>query len=237
MKAKMTFASAIQIGDPVSIDRAILALKDADGLVEEASEEELMDAAARADRTGMFNCPHTGVALAALVKLRAKGIIAPSDRTVVVSTAHGLKFTQSKIAYHSQTIPNMSSTYANPPVSVREDIGAVMVSGMFVCGMVAWPHGLAWSCMHDPSRIGLVRCISDADHIVDRIVLFVFANAGLIIYFSGVWLHDACAQHQAFSVARRIVQQGLTSHPPCTAANFDSSSLQCFGQLPKASCA
>lgn len=65
--------------------------------MEEATEEELMDAAARADRTGMFNCPHTGVALAALTKLRAKGVIAPNDRTVVVSTAHGLKFAQAKV--------------------------------------------------------------------------------------------------------------------------------------------
>lgn len=60
MTAKTTFASAIQIGDPVSIDRAILALEATDGIVEEATEEELMDAAARADLTGMFNCPHTG---------------------------------------------------------------------------------------------------------------------------------------------------------------------------------
>lgn len=45
-----------------------------------------MDAAARADLTGMFNCPHTGVALSALIKLRERGVIAPSDRTVVVST-------------------------------------------------------------------------------------------------------------------------------------------------------
>ncbi|KAJ9520852.1 hypothetical protein QJQ45_014042 [Haematococcus lacustris] len=126
MKAKTTFASAIQIGDPVSIDRAILALQDANGLVEEATEEELMDAAARADLTGMFNCPHTGVALAALIKLRERNVIRPSDRTVVVSTAHGLKFTQSKVAYHSGTIPNMASRYANPPVSVKEDLGAVM---------------------------------------------------------------------------------------------------------------
>ena len=42
--------------------------------MEEASEEELMDAAARADRTGMFNCPHTGVALAALIKLRQRQV-------------------------------------------------------------------------------------------------------------------------------------------------------------------
>ncbi len=54
VKAKTTFASAIQIGDPVSIDRAILALEATNGIVEQASEEELMDAAARADRTGAF---------------------------------------------------------------------------------------------------------------------------------------------------------------------------------------
>ena len=126
MKAKNTYASAIQIGDPVSIDRAILALQDANGIVEEATEEELMDAAARADRTGMFNCPHTGVALAALIKLRERNVIGPNDRTVVVSTAHGLKFTQSKIAYHAKEIAGMSCQFANPPVTVKENLGAVM---------------------------------------------------------------------------------------------------------------
>ncbi len=126
VKAKSTFASAIQIGDPVSIDRAILALQDTNGLVEEASEEELMDAAARADRTGMFNCPHTGVALAALIKLRQRNVIGASDRTVVVSTAHGLKFTQSKVDYHASAVPGLTSTYANPPTPVKEDLGAVM---------------------------------------------------------------------------------------------------------------
>jgi threonine synthase len=126
VKAQTTFASAIQIGDPVSIDRAVLALKATDGIVEEASEEELMDAAARADLTGMFNCPHTGVALSALTKLRDRGVISPSDRTVVVSTAHGLKFAQSKVAYHSKAVEGMDCKYANPPVQVREDFGAVM---------------------------------------------------------------------------------------------------------------
>jgi threonine synthase len=31
-------------------------------------------------------------------------VISPSDRTVVISTAHGLKFTNSKIAYHAKEI-------------------------------------------------------------------------------------------------------------------------------------
>lgn len=55
VKAKTTFASAIQIGDPVSINRAILALEATNGIVEEATEEELMDASARADLTGRFD--------------------------------------------------------------------------------------------------------------------------------------------------------------------------------------
>ena len=49
-----------------------------------------------------------GVALAALMKLRARGVIGPDDRTVVVSTAHGLKFTQSKVAYHTQSIEGLA---------------------------------------------------------------------------------------------------------------------------------
>ncbi|CAD7705332.1 unnamed protein product [Ostreobium quekettii] len=126
VKAKQTFASAIQIGDPVSIDRAIVALKATDGIVEEATEEELMDAAAQADRTGMFNCPHTGVALAALKKLRERQVIGPQDRTVVVSTAHGLKFAQSKVAYHSKEATHISCTFANPPTPVKENLGDVL---------------------------------------------------------------------------------------------------------------
>ncbi|KAL0426823.1 UNVERIFIED_CONTAM: Threonine synthase 1, chloroplastic [Sesamum latifolium] len=126
MTAKTTFASAIQIGDPVSIDRAVYALKKSNGIVEEATEEELMDAMALADSTGMFICPHTGVALSALMKLRGNGIIGPNDRTVVVSTAHGLKFTQAKIDYHSGAIEGMECRYSNPPVSVKADFGLVM---------------------------------------------------------------------------------------------------------------
>ena len=125
--ASTTFASAIQIGDPVSIDRAVYALRNSDGIVEEASEEELMDASALADRSGMFTCPQTGVALAALIKLRKKGVIGTNDRTVVVSTANGLKFAQSKDTYHrSKKISDLECQYANPPLQVKADFGSVM---------------------------------------------------------------------------------------------------------------
>ena len=91
------FAAAIQIGDPVLIDRAAYVLKNSDGIVEEAIEEELMDAMVEADSTGMFICLHMGVALTALIKLRKSGVIGKMDWMVVVSTAHGLKFTQGLI--------------------------------------------------------------------------------------------------------------------------------------------
>ena len=97
MTAQPTLASAIQIGNPVSIDKAIRTLQRFDGIVEQATESELADAAARADRTGMFNCPHTGVALAALEKLVARGEVRKTDRVIVISTANGLKFTEFKI--------------------------------------------------------------------------------------------------------------------------------------------
>jgi threonine synthase len=123
--AKKTLASAIQIGAPVSYERAVKALRAFDGIVEQATEDELANAAALADRTGMYNCPHTGVALAVLFKLIERGEIKPTDRVVVISTAHGLKFTGFKVGYHDQTLEGVSARHANPPVELRADISAV----------------------------------------------------------------------------------------------------------------
>ncbi|MBL8993444.1 MAG: pyridoxal-phosphate dependent enzyme, partial [Spirochaetia bacterium] len=125
MKAQTTQASAIQIGDPVSIKKAIKVLKEMDGLVEEATEQELADASAWGDRTGMFNCPHTGVALAALIKLVKSGKIQRRHRTVVVSTAHGLKFSQFKVNYHSDLNPDFHGKFRNPPVELPASVDAV----------------------------------------------------------------------------------------------------------------
>ena len=52
---------------------------------------------------GMFACPHTGVALAALIKLAARGEIRRDERVVVISTASGLKFADFKADYHAGT--------------------------------------------------------------------------------------------------------------------------------------
>jgi threonine synthase len=125
MTARKTLASAIQIGDPVSARRALRALAAMDGVVEQASEQELADACARADRAGLFTCPHTGVALAALEKLAARGEIKKGERVVVISTAHGLKFSDFKVGYHEGTLPGLQSPLRNPGVKLPATLGAV----------------------------------------------------------------------------------------------------------------
>jgi threonine synthase len=123
--AQKTLASAIQIGAPVSARRALRALAAMDGVVEQATEQELADAAARADRAGLFTCPHTGVALAALEKLASRGVVRPSDEVVVISTAHGLKFSDFKVGYHEGTLPGLASPLRNPGVRLPATLGAV----------------------------------------------------------------------------------------------------------------
>ncbi|MBW2541337.1 MAG: threonine synthase [Deltaproteobacteria bacterium] len=116
--ARPTLASAIQIGNPVSIEKAIHALKRYGGIVEQATEAEIAEASARADRTGLFNCPHTGVALAALEKLVKGGAIDRDQHVVVVSTAHGLKFVEQKVKYHRMELEGIESMNANPPIEL-----------------------------------------------------------------------------------------------------------------------
>ncbi|MXX36602.1 MAG: pyridoxal-phosphate dependent enzyme, partial [Gemmatimonadetes bacterium] len=125
--ARDTLASAIKIGNPVSRERAIRTLQSFDGIVEEATEDELANACARADRNGLFTCPHTGVALAALEKMVAAGHIEPKSRVIVISTAHGLKFPDFKVKYHEDQLRefHVEPQHRNFPIEVEAEYEAV----------------------------------------------------------------------------------------------------------------
>lgn len=124
--AQSTQATAIQIGNPVSVHRAIRVLKRFEGIVDQASEEELADAAARADRTGLFNCPHTGVALAVLIKMVERKQIQKNDRVIVVSTANGLKFPDFKVAYHKVVPDKTTPRFHNVPLELEANYEIVL---------------------------------------------------------------------------------------------------------------
>jgi len=123
--AEATQASAIRIGNPVSAPRAMAALRAMNGVVEEATEAELSDACARADRTGLYADPHTGVAIACARKLRDRGVIGSGERVVVVSTASALKFTEFKLGYHESKLEGVPTPLANVPVPLPPDVDVV----------------------------------------------------------------------------------------------------------------
>ena len=119
IQAQKTLASAIQIGNPISINKSIKVLKAFNGIVEEATEDEIANTSAMADHTGLFCCPHTGVALSALVKLVNKKEIKRTDKVVVISTANGLKFSDFKIKYHENSIKDVNPVFQNLPVELK----------------------------------------------------------------------------------------------------------------------
>ena len=121
-----TAATAIRIGDPVSIRRAIRQLERCGGAVESATEDELAEAAALADACGQYVCPQTAAALVAVQKAARRGEVRAGERVVVLSTAHGLKFSEAKVAYHERSLAG-ASTYAraNAPVPLAPALGAV----------------------------------------------------------------------------------------------------------------
>ncbi|HYR90216.1 MAG TPA: threonine synthase [Terriglobia bacterium] len=125
MTAGSTHATAIQIGNPVSFSKAVRVLRATNGIVEQATETELVQAAAEVDRFGFFNDPQTGVALAATNKLVKALSIPASARVVVIGTAHGLKFAEFKSRFHGGQIPLSDTSLQNPPTSVPADVNAV----------------------------------------------------------------------------------------------------------------
>ena len=125
MQAGETAATAIRIGAPVSYERAIASLQRYGGTVTSATEDELADAAALADRHGQYLCPQTAAALAGVRQAAADGRLTRKDRVVLVSTAHGLKFTEFKVRYHEGRLDDVQSKRQNEPVLLPPSVDQV----------------------------------------------------------------------------------------------------------------
>jgi len=97
MKVGETTATAARIGDPVSRDKAMRELVYSNGAMQIAKEKDLNKAVAVCGLDGHFICPQTGIALAGVREAVRKGWIKNGEMVVVVSTATGLKFTESAV--------------------------------------------------------------------------------------------------------------------------------------------
>ncbi|NIM45134.1 MAG: threonine synthase [Nitrososphaeria archaeon] len=123
VKAK-TKATAIQILKPVNLKKALRTLELLDGVVEEVSDHEILDAMAVVGKNG-FGCePASSASVAGIKKLVEKGIVEEDETTVGILTGHILKDPSSIIEYHS----NLTNRFANPPRKVENDLRKILAA-------------------------------------------------------------------------------------------------------------
>lgn len=113
-----TAAFGINVPKPLG-DRLILqAVRDTDGTAISVDDDSALLAQRRCARAqGLFVCPETGVALAAVAQLRSSGWIGPSEVVMVISTGTGLKYPDTIAAPDS--VPLAPGDEWDPPVRDR----------------------------------------------------------------------------------------------------------------------
>jgi len=118
-----TVASAIRIGDPVSYEKAVAAIRATDGVVEQVTDAELMQAKREIDEMGIGCEPASATTLAGVRKLRASGAVRDGERLVCVLTGHILKDPGLLITYHCETDP--LPEHANRPIEIEPKLSEV----------------------------------------------------------------------------------------------------------------
>lgn len=122
MKAS-TIATAISIGNPVSYERAIRSLNWTNGLSISVTDEEIMNAKALIDSTGIGCEPASAASVAGARKLVDNGTISSTETVVGILTGNLLKDPTATVDYHTGNWPN--AKLANRPVKVEPTVSAV----------------------------------------------------------------------------------------------------------------
>jgi threonine synthase len=108
-----TIATAIKIGNPVNYAKAVRALKWTNGVVEQVTDQEIMDAKALIDKQGIGCEPASACSVVGVRKLVDKGIIQPHETAVAVLTGHVLKDPDVVINYHRNALDDIHANYPN----------------------------------------------------------------------------------------------------------------------------
>jgi threonine synthase len=120
-----TIASAIKIGNPVSWKKAIKAIHYTQGVVEEVSDSEIMNAKAILDASGIGCEPASAASVAGAKKLHEKRIIQEDEEVVCILTGNLLKDPTSTVSYHLGKLQNVEALYQNKPILINPEIGAL----------------------------------------------------------------------------------------------------------------
>lgn len=120
-----TIATAIRIGNPVSYQKARHAIEMTRGVVASVSDEELMNAKAVIDRSGIGCEPASAATLAGIRKLRREGVIGRDDTVAGILTGHVLKDPAAIADYHAGVIPGVFAQYQNTIHRAKPALAAV----------------------------------------------------------------------------------------------------------------
>jgi threonine synthase len=121
-----TIATAIRIGNPVSWKKCLRGVVATHGVVEQVSDQEILDAKARVDGAGIGAEPASCATVAGIRKLVERGVIARGAQVCAILTGHLLKDPDAVIGYHRGEIRGVVSQFANPPVSCEPTLDAVL---------------------------------------------------------------------------------------------------------------
>ena len=122
-----TIATAIKIGNPVSWEKSLRGLEQCGGVVEQVTEQEIMDAKAMVDAAGIGAEPASCCSVAGAKKLVDAGIIDPEEKVVGILTGNILKDPDAVVGYHKDELGHMGikGTYSNKPMVIKPTIEAV----------------------------------------------------------------------------------------------------------------
>lgn len=121
-----TLASAIKIGNPVNYKKAVRSILWTNGWVESVSDQEILDAKALVDRSGIGCEPASGASLAGIRKLVEKGVIQPHETVVGILSGHVLKDPDTTIGYLNNNLEGIQAQYPNQVLSADNDIEAIV---------------------------------------------------------------------------------------------------------------
>jgi threonine synthase len=132
-----TVASAIEIGRPVNLFKALRALDVMQGVVRQVSDEEILENRALVGRFG-FGCePASAASVAGLRLLLEEKIIGRDQSVVCILTGHQLKDPNAAVMYHtgidlksaqSAALPSAAplGRLSNPPIVVDDDLDSIV---------------------------------------------------------------------------------------------------------------
>jgi threonine synthase len=120
-----TIASAIKIGNPVSWEKALRSIKETNGTVEQVSDNEIMDAKAVIDASGIGCEPASAASVAGAKKLVKKGIITNEDYVVCILTGNIMKDPDTTVKYHIDGLKGINTNRSNRPVLVEPSLEVI----------------------------------------------------------------------------------------------------------------